>query len=475
MTFYKSPSRNAARCPTTLLYIIWLFGTFHLRSQNLDISPIQQPTEVDPTAHDSVRPPIPDIAHDDLYQLIQQTGRYFVVISAYEYPDPIYNRPFAKTAGEMMTSMLQQLGYKNLLDEAPYKGTIPQLSGSSANRANIQKAMGAVADQPPQSVVVIYYVGHGVVSKADSDDVLLSTADTNVSDKDGILLHQLISWARDGDRYQGRLVMILDACHSGQGLTNQNLWKESALSGTVVLTAVKPDETSERLLLSKDNAPILNNCAGNDPKDIGQTTALAYFTKKGLTDDWEQVDPTDGIISYQRLGDYLNFKFAQAKADNVICAAMSPKVFDFDRVLLAYNRDKIIRWNSPLRQSIMVARTSLPPQKGQLLPTNVSSIVYKAGDKVLAKVTPRPGSLNGGSEQKAIFQIPASAASVTALLLDKDSKKVGELKFDVESPSILSPDALGTEGWQQVQSVETSKKLRNDPLMITVTQSRHAE
>lgn len=107
---------------------------------------------------------------------------------------------------------------------SPEGGKVPierriLLLNHRATRANFEFALGRfLAKACPQDTIYIYFAGHGAPEPDRPDDAFLFTYDTRLSNLVGTSLSmrqlpEFLKW-RAGD--VGHLVMLLDACHSGQ-------------------------------------------------------------------------------------------------------------------------------------------------------------------------------------------------------------------------------------------------------------------
>ena len=107
---------------------------------------------------------------------------------------------------------------------SPEGGKVPierriLLLNHKATRANFEFALGRfLAKACPQDTIYIYFAGHGAPEPDRPDDAFLFTYDTDLNNLVGTSLSmrqlpEFLKW-RAGD--VGHLVMLLDACHSGQ-------------------------------------------------------------------------------------------------------------------------------------------------------------------------------------------------------------------------------------------------------------------
>jgi hypothetical protein len=138
--------------------------------------------------------------------------KYFLVIAVSQTDVPKTDLPFAQVDGQRVVEALIGLGYQ------PLDPAHPLLTGKEATASAIMASLKEARRKYEEATLVVYYTGHGAVG---SKDLWLQTAgQVEVGDGQGLKVGDLVVHVRQAAHekaFEGELVLILDACYSGQG------------------------------------------------------------------------------------------------------------------------------------------------------------------------------------------------------------------------------------------------------------------
>ena len=151
----------------------------------------------------------------------EETDYWAVLVGINDYPGHSKDLPY---------SINEISSFKNALlnGENWQSSHIKFLSDENASREGIFEALEWLDEQEDENdVSVFYYIGHG--SQNSSDNEYLSVYSSNIFDEE--LDEQF-------DNLEGRVVIILDCCHSGGFIEELGQWRR------VILTACSKDETA---------------------------------------------------------------------------------------------------------------------------------------------------------------------------------------------------------------------------------------
>jgi len=169
------------------------------------------------------------------------------------------------------------------------------LINENAGLSHIQKALADLEHIASNDVAVIYLAGHGIRDKDGEFYFLTADSDLAQPQKSGL------NWSRFRkalDRVQGRVILLLDACHSG-GIT----------SDTVVLN----DELANRLSSAGRTGIMIFSAAKSrqasmESPDFGSGSGVfTYALLQALGEEANRADLNqNGLIEFMELVDYVS-------------------------------------------------------------------------------------------------------------------------------------------------------------------------
>ena len=203
-----------------------------------------------------------------------------------------------------------------------------------------------------EATIVLYYTGHRAIGPK---DLWLQTAgQEEVGDGQGVSVSDLIIHVRrhpDGARaFEGELVVIVDACYSGQGTVSQGLTLGDFGSPTTILTS--STEIQESYAFNQPGKP--------------QMSAFTHALLEGLGPHWGDSDGDhDGLLRWEELKVYAAARLRRWHEDGALAQLMNPKlVSSFTEGFLAYRRDQVHTWQSRYRDvfttQTISARLAIP-------------------------------------------------------------------------------------------------------------------
>ena len=264
--------------------------------------------------------------------------KYFLVIAVNQTDVPKTELPFAQVDGQRVVNALTGLGYQ------PLDPAHPLLTGKDATTSAIMASLDEarrVRIMKEDPTLVVYYTGHGAVG---SKDLWLQTASqVKVGDGQGIAVSNLVVQVRqtaDGKKaFEGELVLILDACYSGQGTVSQGLTLGEAGKRTTILTSSTNIQESFSL-----NPPVVSD----------QMSAFTYTFLQTLGPEWAQADGDhDGMLRWEELKRYVAKQLRQFKERGALAQLMRPSMASIDSEgFLGYRRDEVRLWRSSYRNEL---------------------------------------------------------------------------------------------------------------------------
>lgn len=308
---------------------------------------------------------------DFVFKFWQTRRKYFLIIAANELSAADADLPFVEVNGELLAQALIALGYEPLTQD-----------GILADEdANLEAALDALdtimpGEFTPESTILIYYAGHGVKDPKE-EDLWLQLHGGAIGPYRGLSLSRIIDTVR-GNGYSGDLAVLVDACFSGQGV----------FSGKLTLKDLGPGNTTILTSSSDEQSSYKTEIPGVD------SSAFSYFLLRGLTEEWRGIDPDeDGLVTSGELRNFIAAGLKKLFLDKLLYGEMTPFFVSIPQeVVLAYRRDKVKNWNTPLR-SLFVAVTIDLSHGGILSETVFSGVRSQvavaqviAGDKVLVEI-----------------------------------------------------------------------------------------
>jgi len=214
----------------------------------------------------------------------QAKDKYFLTVAATKTAGQDTALPYAKVDGNKVSAVLLAKGYKK----------IEALTDKTATRENFIESLKRIRVLKENGLVIVYYSGHGAIDPEGRDLWLQLYGQQHYGESQGLSVGELIRIARGGV-YKGELVVIIDACYSGQGA-----WTESLSLNQVENTLIFASNSR-----TQESFPI----------DISPTetiSAFTYYLLRGLTDDWDTVDEKhQGIVLYEDLRTYVEMKLTE--------------------------------------------------------------------------------------------------------------------------------------------------------------------
>ncbi|MBX3308065.1 MAG: tetratricopeptide repeat protein [Nitrospira sp.] len=270
---------------------------------------------------------------DGPFQHWSRRKKYFLVIAVNQTDVPKTELPFAKVDGQRVVKTLTSLGYK------PLDPDHSLLTGKEATASAIMASLDEARKKEEEATLVIYYTGHGAVGPK---DLWLQTAgQKKVGDGQGLKVSDLVVQVRQtaaGKGFEGELVLILDACYSGQGIVSQGLTMGELGKHTTIFTS--SSDIQESFSLNHPNLP--------------KMSAFTHTLLQGAGSDWAMADGDgDGILRWEELATYAESQLQALKKSGAIAHPMEPwMVTNYRKGLLAYRRDQVRVWKSPYRTSL---------------------------------------------------------------------------------------------------------------------------
>jgi hypothetical protein len=202
------------------------------------------------------------------------------------------------------------------------------LTDRTATRARVRGALAGLARMRPDDLAVVFFGGHGLKPSAAADMVFVTGSVRGTRAADGTLALDTASLAAGGigwgdvadllERAQGRVVVLLDACHAGH-ITQDKIVLNNAVAaaltragraGVVVFAAAKGRQLSYEprgargLKLVKDDPPLL---APRKGEHGFFTDAILASLSDGATDH-----DGDGDVELSELVDEVSLRVGAA-------------------------------------------------------------------------------------------------------------------------------------------------------------------
>ena len=259
--------------------------------------------------------------------------KYFLVIVVNQTDVPGTELPFAQVDGRGIVDSLTSLGYQ------PLDPVHPILTGAEATNNAIMATIDEARRKEEEATLVVYYTGHGAVG---SKDLWLQTAgQVKVGDGQGVKVSDLIVQARQtttGKGFEGELVLILDACYSGNGTVSQGLTLGDLGKQTTILTSSADIQESFSL----------------DHPEYPKMSAFTYALLQGMGADWAQADGDgDGILRWEELKQYTMRQLRDLYDRKALSQPMSPNMLtNHSEGFLAYQRKQVRVWRSSYRANL---------------------------------------------------------------------------------------------------------------------------
>ena len=143
-----------------------------------------------------------------------QAQTWSVIIGINRYLDP--GIPQLKGAAQDAWNVYHYLTHRDGAGISPSRSKL--LINEEATKVNVEEALGEFLTQAcPRDQVVIYFAGHGAPEPDRPDDAFLLVHDTTLSRlvSTGLSMNQLPKFLTWRANQAGRLIFLVDACHSG--------------------------------------------------------------------------------------------------------------------------------------------------------------------------------------------------------------------------------------------------------------------
>ncbi|MCZ6802071.1 MAG: tetratricopeptide repeat protein [Nitrospirae bacterium] len=274
--------------------------------------------------------PLPGIPkeQDGPFQVWQEKNKYFLVVAVNETGVKGTELPFAAVDGRKVSEGLENLGYTQLAT----------LIGKDASLPSFRKWLKEIRTLPDNSTVIVYYSGHGATDETDPDrDLWVQLyGQEALGAQEGMSVTEIIKRARGTD-WEGDLVLIMDACYSGQALLSRALSLDLLGAKTVIFTSSKETQNSYSV-----DIPLGD-----------KMSAFTYSLLQGLGPEWSSADANeDGILQFGEIRRFTQLKLAKFKEEARLDIYMKPSLLwaERDDLFLAYRRDKVRRWDTTDRQ-----------------------------------------------------------------------------------------------------------------------------
>jgi len=159
---------------------------------------------------------------------------------------------------------------------------------------NIQEKLVSIEQQGPEDIAVLYFAGHGIRDANGEFRFLTSQWNEKESVSRGITWRLL---SEHLDRLKGRVILFLDACHSGS-IVNE--------------TIVPNNELAERLFQqNRGGVMVFSASKGRqysiESADFGRGAGIfTYALSRGLGKDSKKADANhNGYVEFMELVDYV--------------------------------------------------------------------------------------------------------------------------------------------------------------------------
>jgi tetratricopeptide (TPR) repeat protein len=274
---------------------------------------------------------LPPEETDGPFRYWTRRKKYFLVIAVNQTDVAKTDLPFAQVDGHLVADALSGLGYQ------PLDPIHPILTGQDGTASAIMARLDEARRKEEEAILIVYYTGHGAVGPK---DLWLQTAgQEKVGDGQGVKVSDLVVQVRQtasGKAFEGELVLILDACYSGQGTVAQGLTLGDLGKRTTILTS--STEVQESFSL---NPPVV-------PKRM---SAFTYTFIQGLGSAWAEADrDSDGILRWEELKIYAALQLRILNENGALMKPMTPSLLtNYSEGFLSYRRDQVRSWRSSYR------------------------------------------------------------------------------------------------------------------------------
>ena len=324
------------RCPSATCFLCAALTTWSLLSLGLEVSQGAPDAPLpEPLLAQGILPPE---AADGPFRYWSARKKYFLVVAVNQTDVPQTELPFAQVDGQQVVTTLMGLGYQ------PLDPAHPLLTGKEATASAIVASVRKATPKNKDATLIIYYTGHGAVG---AKDLWLQTAGlVELGDTQGLAVSDLIRRIRftasdTGPKpaFEGELVLILDACYSGQGTVSQGLTLGEAGKRTTILTSSSNIQAS--FILTPPHVP-------------KPMSAFTYSVLQAVGPEWAQADlDHDGMLRWEEVKLAVRQQLRAFKTRGAVPSLMEPEMFsNYSEGFLAYRRDQVRVWRSSYRDEL---------------------------------------------------------------------------------------------------------------------------
>ena len=297
-------------------------------SQDRPHAPILPPSEPLLQVHSE----IPE-GSDGAFQVWKDTQKYFLVVTV-DQTGPISDGlALPRVDGGLVAHTFNGLGYK------PLSKQYRVLKGEQSTRENVMAGLKEFKKLAPPAIVIIYYSGHAVTSKRNSNLWLQLSGQDPVGSDQGLTLEEVVMAPRKMG-YHGELVVILDASFSGDAPLSEVLELTDLGEQTIVFGSSNVTQNAQALRLPH-----------------GHRSAFTNTLLKALDSDWSSADQNrDGILRFSELNFYARTQLKQHFQKKDISKLMTPILISSsnDYSFVGYKRGQVYQWLTDDRQNLQL-------------------------------------------------------------------------------------------------------------------------
>ena len=296
---------------------------------------------------------------------------YFLVIAVNETDVKGTALPFAQVDGSRIVTALSALGYE------PLDPLHPLLTGKDATVSAIMAAIKMARKKGEEATIVVYYTGHGAVG---SKDLWLQTVGQDeVGEGQGISVANLLVQGRQtpaGHGFEGELVLILDACYSGQGMVSQSLTLGDLGRRATIFTSSSAIQESFSVTQA----------------EVPQMSAFTYTLLQAIGSEWAESDSDhDGLLRWEELKLYATDQLRKLHDQGAVAQRMTPSLLtNYSEGFIAYRRDQVRIWSSSYRKNLQTRETenALTAHLQKLTSPRSTPIVPEEAQLLARELTP---------------------------------------------------------------------------------------
>jgi len=217
------------------------------------------------------------------------------------------------------------------LAHAGYTESLGLLVGEDATRERVLAALGSLESLDPSALIVIYYVGHGLLSTS-GDDLYLGVADQPIGPDTGVAVKTVLATALKpfDPRYRKspRIILVIESCFSGGAAVFR--------SGFESVFSDRPTDFSRLAFISSSRS-----VEESRPLPGDDVSAFGKFFADALEGDWPCADKTpEGALTVMEIATYVHERLQSVRRQ--IGGQMEPDFLDRGHFsTLAYRPDRV--------------------------------------------------------------------------------------------------------------------------------------